>query len=48
VENFSRRVTQLGDTVVMPKQEVPDMGYFATCLDPEGNLFALWEDKQQG
>lgn len=45
VEDFSRKVAQLGGKVVMPKQEVPEMGYFAICLDPEGNCFGIWEEK---
>jgi len=28
---------------VMPKTAVPKMGYFAVCLDPEGNPIGLWE-----
>lgn len=45
VEQFSRSVEELGGKVVMPKQEVPEMGFFAICLDPEGNSFGIWEDK---
>ncbi|MDP2660146.1 MAG: VOC family protein [Dehalococcoidia bacterium] len=29
-----------GWKMVMPKQEVPEMGSFAVCLDPEGNASA--------
>ena len=44
VEEFSRKVQSLGGTVVVPKQAVPQIGYFAICLDPDGNQFALFED----
>ncbi|MDP2662613.1 MAG: VOC family protein [Dehalococcoidia bacterium] len=47
VDDYSRHVLELGGQVVAPKQEVPDMGFFAVCLDPEGNCFAVWEDKAQ-
>ena len=36
------RVTELGGTAsdAMP---VPQMGWFATCTDPQGNEFGLWQ-----
>ncbi len=43
VEDFSKKVVSRGGTVVMGKQAVPKMGWFAVCMDPEGNAFALWE-----
>lgn len=43
VEEFSSRVQELGGKVVVPKQAVPQLGYFAIALDPEGNAFGLWE-----
>ncbi len=45
VQDYSRNIVELGGKVIMPKQEVPGMGYFAVCLDPEGNCFAIWEEK---
>lgn len=45
VDQFSRSVEDLGGRVVIPKGQVPEMGYFAVCLDPEGNCFGIWEDK---
>ena len=47
VDDYSKKVQQLGGRIVMPKQEVPKMGYFAVCLDPEGNVFALWENMRK-
>ena len=43
VDEFSKKVTSQGGQVVMGKQAVPQMGWFAVCQDPEGNAFALWE-----
>jgi len=43
IEEFSAKVKQLGGQVVMPKTAVPKMGYFAVCLDPEGNPIGLWQ-----
>ncbi len=44
VDEYSRKVQELGGTIVVPKQEVHEMGYFAVCVDPEGNIFAIWEE----
>ncbi len=43
VSQAAARVKTLGGTVCKPKTAVPGMGYFAICLDMEGNTFALWE-----
>jgi predicted enzyme related to lactoylglutathione lyase len=43
VADYAARVTELGGTLIIPKSPVPGMGWFAHFVDPEGNLFALWE-----
>ncbi|MFQ6095525.1 MAG: VOC family protein [Candidatus Bathyarchaeia archaeon] len=43
VEEYSRKVQELGGKIITPKQTVPGMGHFAIALDPEGNIFGLWE-----
>ncbi len=43
VNKASVKVEKLGGTVCKPKTAVPGMGYFAICLDTEGNTFAVWE-----
>jgi predicted enzyme related to lactoylglutathione lyase len=43
VAEYSDKVKQLGGQVVVSKTAVPKMGYFAVCLDPEGNPIGLWE-----
>lgn len=43
VDDFSARVEKLGGRLLMPKMAVPGMGYFAVCMDTEGNVFGLWE-----
>ncbi len=43
VSKASATVEKLGGTVCKQKTAVPGMGYFAICLDTEGNTFALWE-----
>lgn len=36
------RVRELGGTAADPRP-VPAMGWFATCSDPQGNEFGLWQ-----
>jgi uncharacterized protein len=43
ISKATAKVEKLGGTVYKPKTAVPGMGYFAICLDTEGNTFALWE-----
>ena len=43
-DEFAAKVTASGGQVVMAKHAVPGMGWFAVCLDPQNNAFALWQD----
>jgi hypothetical protein len=43
VSEYANKVQQLGGQVVVPKTPIPKMGYFAVCLDPEGNPIGLFE-----
>ena len=47
VDEYMEKVKQLGGQVVLPKMPVPGMGWFAHCIDTEGNAFAIWEDDPQ-
>jgi predicted enzyme related to lactoylglutathione lyase len=47
IDEYSRAVENLGGRVKKPKQAVPGMGYFAICLDPEGNTFGIWEVNEE-
>ncbi len=40
IREASERVDAMGG----PKIAVPKSGYYALCLDTEGNVFSLWED----
>jgi len=46
VEDSAAQVEKLGGKVCMTKTAVPQMGYFVICMDPENNMFALWETSQ--
>jgi predicted enzyme related to lactoylglutathione lyase len=50
VPNVNRavaKVQKLGGTICVPKTPVPEMGFFAICQDPEGNVFAVWEKTEK-
>jgi predicted enzyme related to lactoylglutathione lyase len=47
IDEYSKKVKELGGKVVMPKTEVPGYGLFAVCSDTENNAFALWETIEQ-
>ncbi|MBI2165583.1 MAG: hypothetical protein HYU29_04190 [Chloroflexi bacterium] len=44
VDEYSAKVQKLGGKVVASKQAVPQIGYFAVALDPQGNPFGIFED----
>jgi len=43
VDEYTKKIEALGGKVVVPKMEVPGIGWWALALDPEGNQFAILE-----
>jgi predicted enzyme related to lactoylglutathione lyase len=43
VDEYSKKIETLGGKVIVPKMEVPGIGWWAMALDPEGNQFAILE-----
>jgi uncharacterized protein len=43
VEEYAAKVQKLGGRICFPKTAVPEMGYYAVCIDPENNGFGIWE-----
>ena len=43
VDESVAKAKALGATVVVEKKEVPGMGWFAQLIDPQGNIFAVWQ-----
>jgi predicted enzyme related to lactoylglutathione lyase len=41
IDEYIEKVTKLGGKILMPKQQVPTVGYIALAIDPEGNQFGL-------
>ena len=43
VDTAIANVTAAGGKAVMPKTPIPGVGYFAYCVDTEGNLFGVMQ-----
>lgn len=43
VDEYSKKIEVLGGKVIVPKMEVPGVGWWALALDPEGNQFGILE-----
>jgi len=43
VDDYSKKIEALGGKVIIPKMEVPGVGWWVLALDPEGNQFAILE-----
>ena len=41
VDKTVKAVEKAGGMLMRPKAEIPDMGWVAYCVDPEGNVFGL-------
>ena len=41
IDESIEKVKKLGGKIIMPKQEVPTVGWIVTAIDPEGNQIAL-------
>jgi uncharacterized protein len=47
IDQHLRKIEPAGGTLVVPKGEVPGMGWYAYFKDTEGNLMGLWETMQK-
>ncbi len=43
VDEYSEKIKSNGGKVIPPKMAIPTVGYFAQCMDTEGNLFGIIE-----
>jgi predicted enzyme related to lactoylglutathione lyase len=48
IEETVKKIEAAGGRIVVPKMEVPGMGWFTTFLDPEGNEMSLWQSMEGG
>ena len=46
VDKYAAEIEKLGGKVILRKTAIPEMGYFAICLDTENNTFGIWENNK--
>jgi predicted enzyme related to lactoylglutathione lyase len=46
VDEYMKKIESLGGRIVVPKMEVPGIGWWALATDPEGNQFAILQPMQ--
>lgn len=47
IDEYTSKVEQSGGKIIMPKTEIPDVGYILVFMDTENNMFGLYEAKKQ-
>lgn len=43
VDDYASKIEEAGGKVIMPKTEIPNMGFIIVFLDTENNMFGLYE-----
>ena len=43
VDDYASKIEEAGGKVIMPKTEIPKMGFIIVFLDTENNMFGLYE-----
>jgi predicted enzyme related to lactoylglutathione lyase len=43
VDDYTRRITDAGGTIVVPKMPIPGIGWLAYGKDTEGNIFGIMQ-----
>ncbi len=43
IDEYTSKIEQSDGMVMMPKTNVPDMGFISVCLDSENNVFGIFE-----
>lgn len=43
IDLYAKKIEKAGGKVVMPKQQVGEMGLYMKVKDPEGNIIGLWQ-----
>jgi len=46
IDDYIKEVESLGGTIQGEKQQVPNVGWIAHAMDPEGNAFAMLQPKK--
>jgi len=45
IDDYMEKIKALGGKIIAPKQEIPNTGWTAIAVDPEGNYFGLFQRK---
>ena len=43
VDDYASKIEEAGGKVIMPKTEIPEMGFILVFVDTENNMFGLYE-----
>lgn len=43
IDDYASKIEEAGGKVMMPKTEIPEMGFILVFLDTENNMFGLYE-----
>ncbi|WP_148685742.1 VOC family protein [Candidatus Nitrosocosmicus hydrocola] len=46
IDEYTSKVEQSGGKIIMPKTEIPDIGYILVFMDTENNMLGLYEAKK--
>ena len=47
VDEYNKKVEELGGKVLVPKQTIPGYGFVAYISDPQGNMFGIFEENKE-
>jgi predicted enzyme related to lactoylglutathione lyase len=43
LDEYTSKITSKGGQILIPKMPILGVGYFATCMDTEGNIFGMMQ-----
>jgi predicted enzyme related to lactoylglutathione lyase len=46
IDEYIAKINRSGGRVIVPRTEIPNLGFFAMFLDSENNLFGLFEKRR--
>jgi predicted enzyme related to lactoylglutathione lyase len=41
IDEYAKKIEKLGGKIIIPKEEISKIGWYAVAMDPEGNPFGL-------
>lgn len=47
IDEYIKKITVLGGKILVPKQEIPTVGYMAVAIDPDGNQFGMLQPEMK-